>query len=114
MLLDLWREHACATVEPECCLVNVYRANARLGLHVDLDEQALDVPVLSVSIGAPAVLRVGGSRRNGPTETAIVRSGDVLVFAGADRLAYHGIDRVLVSPSEPVRINFTLRRVTRT
>ena len=51
--------------------------------------------------------------RKSPTETMMVRSGDVLVFAGEDRHAYHGIDRVLVSPSEPVRINFTLRRVSK-
>ncbi len=114
LLRELWSEHACTTVEPECCLVNIYRRGSKLGLHVDRDEPAAsDVPILSVSIGAPAILRVGGRSRTSPTETMIVSSGDVLVFAGADRHAYHGIDRVLVSPSEQVRINFTLRRVNR-
>lgn len=114
LLRELWSEHACATIEPECCLVNLYRAGSKLGLHVDRDEPAAaDVPILSVSIGAPAVLRVGGRSRKSPTETMIVRSGDVLVFAGDDRHVYHGIDRALVSPSEPARINFTLRRVSK-
>ena len=88
-----------------------------MGLHQDKDEQALDAPVLSVSLGDGALFRIGGVSRRGATKSLQLQSGDVLVFGGPARLAYHGIDRVMAgtSPLLPggVRINLTLRRVTR-
>src|SRR5438552_10020356 len=100
----------------ECCLVNLYRDGARMGLHQDRDEQAADAPVLSVSLGDHAIFRVGGTQRRDPTVSLTLQSGDVLVFGGVARLAYHGIDRVIVGTSSLIpsggRINLTLRRVT--
>jgi len=100
---------------PECCLVNLYRGSARMGLHQDRDEAELRAPVLSVSLGDDAIFRIGGSTRRAPSRSFTLKSGDVLVFGGPARLAFHGIDRVLEQSSRLVpgggRLNLTLRRV---
>lgn len=115
-LLALWREFVGAP-EPECCLVNLYRPGAKMGLHRDADEEARDVPVLSVSLGDTAIFRVGGLARSGPTVTVRLDSGDVVLLAGESRRCFHGIDRILPGTSDLVpgggRVNLTLRRVTR-
>lgn len=115
-LLDLWNETTQYRAPPECCLVNLYRGQARMGLHQDRDEEALDAPVLSVSLGDEAIFRIGGQTRRNPTRSLKLRSGDVLMFGGPARLAFHGIDRVIGATSKLVpgggRINLTLRRVT--
>ena len=116
-LLDLWAELADYPHPPEACLVNFYADAARMGLHQDRDEDDFDAPVLSVSLGDSAVFRVGGTTRKGPSRTVELKSGDVVVLGGADRLAYHGVDRVLPGTSglldEGGRFNLTLRRVTK-
>lgn len=116
-LLDLWTELADYPHPPEACLVNYYADAARMGLHQDRDEDDFDAPVLSVSLGDSAVFRVGGTTRKGPSRTVELKSGDVVVLGGADRLAYHGVDRVLPGTSglldEGGRFNLTLRRVTK-
>jgi len=114
-LTVLWEEIA-ASAPAECCLVNFYRAGARMGLHQDKDERALSAPVVSVSLGDDAVFRIGGTARRGPTKSLKLSSGDVVMFGGPARLAYHGIDRILPGSSTLIpgggRINLTLRRVT--
>jgi alkylated DNA repair protein (DNA oxidative demethylase) len=114
-LLQLWNQVTGYTAPPECCLVNLYRNGARMGLHQDHDEDALDAPVLSVSLGDTAVFRIGGTLRRGPSASLKLASGDVLAFGGPARLAFHGIDRVMAGTSSLVpgggRINLTLRRV---
>ncbi len=116
-LLDLWAELADYPHPPEACLVNFYADAARMGLHQDRDEDDFDAPVLSVSLGDSAIFRVGGTTRKGPSRTVELKSGDVVVLGGADRLAYHGVDRVLPGTSglldEGGRFNLTLRRVTK-
>lgn len=116
-LLDLWDETAGYAAPPECCLVNLYRGAAKMGLHQDRDEAAADAPVLSVSLGDDALFRIGGEKRSGPTKSVWLHSGDVLTFGGPARRAYHGIDRVAEDSSTRVpgggRLNLTLRRVTR-
>ena len=115
-LLRLWTETTAYPAPPECCLVNRYRGTARMGLHQDRDEEALDAPVLSVSLGDTAVFRIGGTRRRGPTKSLRLESGDVVCFGGPARLAFHGIDRVVPATSGLLpgggRLNLTLRRVT--
>jgi DNA oxidative demethylase len=115
-LLALWDETTGYRAPPECCLVNLYRAGAHMGLHQDRDEQAAEAPVLSVSLGDDAVFRIGGTTRRGPTQSVKLSSGDVLSFGGPARLAFHGIDRIVPGSSTLVpgggRINLTLRRVT--
>jgi alkylated DNA repair protein (DNA oxidative demethylase) len=115
-LLQLWRAVADYQAGPECCLVNLYRAGARMGLHQDRDEQAFDAPVVSVSLGDSGVFRIGGTKRRDPTMSVMLQSGDVVMFGGVARLAYHGIDRVIAGTSHLIagggRLNLTLRRVT--
>jgi alkylated DNA repair protein (DNA oxidative demethylase) len=116
-LLSLWNATTHYPALPEACLVNRYRDEARMGLHQDRDEEAADAPVLSVSLGDEAVFRVGGTKRKDPTRSLTLRSGDVLVFGGPARMAFHGIDRVRTGSSQLIpgggRINLTLRRVTK-
>lgn len=116
-LLALWEAVADYPHPPEACLVNFYRDGAKMGLHVDSDEEDLAAPVVSVSLGDTAVFRMGGPERGGTTETLRLTSGDVLVMGGQARLSYHGIDRILSGTSTLLkdggRINLTLRRVTR-
>ncbi len=115
-LLALWDDLAGYGLPPEACLVNLYDAGARMGLHQDRDEAALDAPVVSVSLGDTALFRIGGTSRGGPTRSLRLASGDVFVFGGPARLVFHGIDRVLAGSSTLIRgggrINLTLRRVT--
>lgn len=121
-LLALWRDvNGGVDALPEACLVNLYRGKARLGSHVDRDEETFDYPVVSVSLGDEAIFHIGGLRRGDPKARFPLRSGDVVVLGGASRLAYHGIDRVIAGTSDLVdlgdgavggRINLTLRRVT--
>jgi alkylated DNA repair protein (DNA oxidative demethylase) len=122
-LLALWREVAGGyPADPECCLVNYYAPEARMGLHRDSDEETFAAPVVSLSLGDSAVFRIGGPERRGPTSSLKLHSGDVVVLGGAARQAYHGIDRLLGGSSRLLpqngwedggRINVTLRRVTR-
>ena len=116
-VLELWDELTGYPAPPEACLVNYYGAGARMGLHQDRDEAALDAPVLSISLGDSALFRVGGTDRRGPSRTIRLDSGDALLLAEAHRLAFHGIDRILAGSSrllaEGGRFNLTVRRVTR-
>jgi alkylated DNA repair protein (DNA oxidative demethylase) len=117
LLLDLWHDIAGYPAPPEACLVNYYAGDAKMGLHQDRDEEDFAAPVLSVSLGDSAVFRVGGQSRKGPTQTFELKSGDVFLLAGGDRLAFHGIDRILPGSSDLLaeggRFNLTLRRVTK-
>jgi alkylated DNA repair protein (DNA oxidative demethylase) len=117
LLLDLWQEVAGYAAPPQACLVNYYAGTAKMGLHQDKDEEDFAAPVLSVSLGDAAIFRVGGKSRKDPTRAFELRSGDVVVLGGDDRLAHHGIDRILPGTStllaEGGRFNLTLRRVTK-
>ncbi len=115
-LLRAWAVLVPGAPPPEACLINFYRTDARMGLHQDRDEADFSVPVLSLSLGDTAIFRMGGVERRGKTRAVKLTSGDALVFGGAARLAFHGIDRVLPGTStllkEGGRINLTLRRVS--
>ncbi len=112
-LLDLWDALTGWAVPPDACLVNLYRHEARMGLHQDRDETDLAAPVLSVSLGDTAVFRIGPAE-GGKTQSLKLASGDVCALTGPARLARHGIDRLLAGSSQLVpgggRINLTLRR----
>jgi len=121
MVLDVWRRVAGYSHDPEACLVNYYAPGARMGLHQDRDEEEFDAPVVSISLGDACRFRVGGTARGGPTRSLKLSSGDVVVLAGASRLAFHGVDRVYPGTSTLLagwfpdggRLNLTLRRVTK-
>lgn len=116
-VLSLWREvTGLENRPPECCLINLYQGEKpRMGLHRDEDEEDFSAPVVSISLGDTAVFRMGGLKRNDPTRSVRLASGDIVAFGGEARLAYHGIDRVIANSStllsEGGRINLTLRRV---
>ena len=114
-LLDLWAEINSGRA-PECCLVNVYRAGAKMGLHQDRDEKDSSAAVIGVSLGDEALFRIGGANRAGRTVSVILASGDVIAFGGEARLAYHGIDRIRPGTSRLLpgggRLSLTLRRVS--
>lgn len=116
-LLDLWRTVAQYRAEPEACLVNFYDVQAKMGLHQDRDEEDLDAPVVSVSLGDTCLFRVGGRKRDDATLSFKLASGDVVVLGGEGRLAFHGVDRIYPTTSSLLknggRINLTLRRVTK-
>jgi alkylated DNA repair protein (DNA oxidative demethylase) len=113
MLLDLWAELGDGSAPPDACLVNLYRDEAKMGLHQDRDEADLGAPVLSVSLGDTALFRVGPAG-GGPTRSLKLASGDVCALTGPARLARHGVDRLLGGSSRLMpgggRINLTLRR----
>lgn len=116
-LLAIWREVAGYAHAPEACLVNFYDGEARMGLHQDRDEAALEAPVVSISLGDDCLFRVGETARGGRTTSLRLASGDVVVLGGEGRLAFHGVDRIYPATSALLkqggRINLTLRRVTR-
>ncbi|MCY4033632.1 MAG: alpha-ketoglutarate-dependent dioxygenase AlkB, partial [Hyphomicrobiales bacterium] len=115
-LLRLWEGLAEYPAPPECCLVNFYRGKgARMGLHQDRDEDAMDAPVVSVSLGDMATFRLRMEKEKHSRSWRLC-SGDVVVLAGESRRAFHGIDRIFPSSSNLLgekggRINLTLRRV---
>ncbi len=100
---------------PQACLVNYYGPSAKMGLHQDRDENALNAPVVSLSLGDTCLFRFGGRNRRDPTRTIKLNSGDAIVLGGEARLAFHGVDRLLPGSStllpEGGRFNLTLRRV---
>ncbi len=116
-LLEIWRLLAPDAPPPEACLINLYDANAKMGLHQDRDEQELAAPVVSVSLGDSALFHLGGRERGDRTRSLKLQSGDAIAFGGPARLAFHGIDRITPGSStllaEGGRINLTLRRVSR-
>ncbi len=99
--------------DPDACLINEYAIGARMGLHRDRDEQDMAQPIVSVSLGVPAVFLLGGPRRGDATEPLRLSHGDVVVFGGPARLMYHGV-RPVKAAHHPVlgarRINITFRR----
>ncbi|OXE36058.1 MAG: alkylated DNA repair dioxygenase [Phenylobacterium zucineum] len=113
-LMKLWADLADSAVPPDACLVNVYGPEARMGLHQDRDEADFRFPVVSVSLGDTGIFRIGGLKRNDPTQSIRLASGDVCILSGRARLAYHGIDRILAGSSRiwpgGGRVNLTLRR----
>lgn len=101
---------------PEIALVNYYPPGSRMGMHVDANEES-DAPVISLSIGDEALFRVGGTEnRNRPWDDVVLMSGDLIVFGGPKRRAYHGVvevrDQTLPAGCglKEGRINITIRQ----
>jgi alkylated DNA repair protein (DNA oxidative demethylase) len=103
-----------ADYQPDACLINRYRPGAKLSLHQDRDEKDAWAPIVSVSLGLPAVFLWGGKKRSDPVRRMRLESGDVAVWGGPARFVYHG-----VAPLKPgehpltrdVRLNLTFRKV---
>lgn len=97
---------------PDACLVNRYEPGARLSLHQDKNERDYSAPIVSVSLGLPAVFLFGGSRRAERPQRIALGHGDVVVWGGPARLRYHGV-LPLKDGVHPVfgrqRVNLTFR-----
>ena len=113
---DLARRAAAAggfgDFEPDACLINRYEPGARLTMHQDKNERDYTAPIVSVSLGLPAVFLFGGLRRKDRPQRMRLESGDVAVWGGPTRLAYHGV-APLVDGDDPLtgrcRYNLTFR-----
>jgi len=102
-----------ADFTPDACLINRYAVGAKLSLHQDKDEADLRAPIVSVSLGLPAVFQFGGLKRNDPLQRLLLEHGDVVVWGGPSRLFYHGIQPL--KPGEhpltgAYRYNLTFRQ----
>ncbi|WP_076997665.1 DNA oxidative demethylase AlkB [Variovorax sp. KK3] len=98
---------------PDACLINRYEPGTRLSLHQDRDEGHYDWPIVSVSLGLPAVFLFGGGRRSDKAQRVPLVHGDVVVWGGPSRLHYHGVLPVKdgVHPmTGACRINLTFRK----
>ncbi|MET4579135.1 DNA oxidative demethylase AlkB [Ottowia thiooxydans] len=97
----------------DACLINRYRPGSRLSLHQDKDEVDFSAPIVSVSLGIPAVFLWGGHTRSDRAERVPLFHGDVVVWGGVDRLRFHGV-APLKEEVHPLfgaeRINLTCRR----
>jgi alkylated DNA repair protein (DNA oxidative demethylase) len=98
---------------PDACLINRYVPGARMSLHQDRDEEDFDNPIVSVSLGLPAIFLFGGSKRSDKPSRHRLEHGDVVVWGGPSRLFYHGVapladgEHALLGRA---RINLTFRR----
>ena len=102
--------------EPDAALINFYDVRAHMGMHQDKDEKG-DAPVVSLSLGNRAIFRFGNAtNRNRPYTDIELVSGDLFVFGGPSRFAFHGITKTLPGTADPalgiddVRWNITLRQ----
>ena len=98
---------------PDACLINRYEPGARLSLHQDRNEEDFRAPIVSVSLGLPATFLFGGDERTARPRRVGVFHGDVAVWGGPARLAFHGIAPLKEGEHEVMgrqRINLTLRR----
>jgi alkylated DNA repair protein (DNA oxidative demethylase) len=116
-ILDVARRAARAAgfgeFAPDACLVNRYEPGARMGAHQDRDEGDLSQPIVSISLGIPAVFEWFGASRSGLSLRIELRGGDVLAWGRSARLGYHAVRKLepAVHPlAGAVRVNLTLRR----
>jgi alkylated DNA repair protein (DNA oxidative demethylase) len=98
---------------PDACLINRYEPGSRLSLHQDRNERDYSAPIVSVSLGLPAVFLFGGERRTDKALRVSLLHGDIVVWGGPARLRYHGV-LPLKDGEHPIlgrcRINLTFRR----
>ncbi|HEU0146406.1 MAG TPA: DNA oxidative demethylase AlkB [Bradyrhizobium sp.] len=98
---------------PDACLINRYEPGTRLTLHQDRDERNLGAPIVSVSLGLPATFLFGGMKRSDKTQRYRLEHGDVAVWGGPSRLAFHGVAPLADGEHGLLgrkRINLTFRR----
>ena len=115
-LVDAYRDPAAGDgYTPDTALINFYDARATMGLHQDKDERS-DAPVVSLTVGDSCTFRFGNTEnRNRPWTDLTLASGDLFVFGGPSRFAYHGVPKVLPGSGDPAtglasgRLNITMR-----
>jgi alkylated DNA repair protein (DNA oxidative demethylase) len=97
---------------PDSCLINRYIPGAKMSLHQDKDEHSYDAPIVSVSLGLPAMFLFGGFARSDKSQRIPLLHGDIVVWGGVDRLRYHGVLPIKDGHHPRLgeqRINFTFR-----
>ena len=102
-----------AGFRPDACLINRYEPGARMGLHQDRDELDRAAPIVSLSLGLPATFLFGGLRRSDPQTRISLCHGDVVVWGGLARMAYHGISPLKDGVHPDIgrqRLNLTIRK----
>jgi DNA oxidative demethylase len=104
-----------AEYQPDCALINYYDGQAKMGLHQDKDERS-DAPVVSLSIGDSCLFRFGNTEtRTKPYQDVRLQSGDLFVFGGPSRFAFHGVPKIFPGTADPElgmrngRLNITIR-----
>lgn len=99
--------------QPDCCLINVYTIGTKMGLHQDKDERDFSQPIVSVSLGIPAMFMFGGEKRSEVTQKCLLQHGDVVVWGGKSRRFYHGVHTIKPNRHALLgekRYNLTFRR----
>jgi alkylated DNA repair protein (DNA oxidative demethylase) len=102
-----------AAFVPDACLVNRYEPGARMSLHQDKDELDLAAPIVSVSLGLPATFLFGGLQRSDKPRRFRLEHGDIAVWGGPMRLAFHGVAPLADGEHAVLgrqRINLTFRK----
>lgn len=97
---------------PDACLINRYVPGAKMSLHQDKDETSYAAPIVSVSLGLPAMFLFGGFERSDKSQRVPLLHGDIVVWGGVDRLRYHGVLPIKEGHHPRMgeqRINFTFR-----
>lgn len=110
---DAAREAGFPDFAPDACLVNRYEPGSRLSLHQDRNERDFNAPIVSVSLGMPAMFLFGGDDRADRASRVPLFHGDVVVWGGVDRLRFHGVMPLKDLPHPRLgsqRINFTIRK----
>ncbi|WP_077046887.1 DNA oxidative demethylase AlkB [Pseudomonas sp. KK4] len=106
------REAGFADFVPDSCLINRYIPGAKMSLHQDKDEKSYAAPIVSVSLGLPAMFLFGGFARSDKSQRVPLLHGDIVVWGGVDRLRYHGVLPIKQGQHAVLgeqRINFTFR-----
>jgi alkylated DNA repair protein (DNA oxidative demethylase) len=99
--------------EPDACLINRYEPGARMSVHQDKDERDFEQPIVSVSLGLPAMFQFGGITRSDPVTKYALHHGDVVAWGGPSRAFYHGVLNLKDGEHPKLgrqRINLTFRR----
>ena len=102
-----------AAFAPDACLINRYEPGARMSLHQDRDERDFAAPIVSVSLGLPAMFLFGGAKRSDKPQRYRLQHGDVVVWGGASRLYFHGVAPLADGEHATLgrqRINLTFRK----
>jgi alkylated DNA repair protein (DNA oxidative demethylase) len=102
-----------AGFKPDSCLINRYEPGTKLSLHQDRNEKSYESPIVSVSLGLSAKFLFGGLTRNERPQRLWLESGDVVVWGGPSRLAFHGVDTLANGDhplTDPYRLNLTFRK----
>lgn len=94
----------------DACLVNRYAVGSRMSLHQDKNERDFSQPIVSVSLGLPAIFQFGGMQRSDAVQRIPLTQGDVLVWGGPSRLRFHGVQTIKAGGTGAYRFNLTFRK----